>query len=109
MNSTKIEIICSGGKHYTEEYPEQYISIYHDSDEYDRKTYYHDDEKAIYFQELQDNGNGWEVVYDSRERIDRTVEYPLPSWMFNNEPIPEYRHKINEDGEIESEFVGYHY
>lgn len=97
--------IKSAGKHWVEKHPEQNIEIYHDSENYNPIRYQHGD--GIYFQELQDNGNGWEIVYDSNERIDRTVEYPLPRWFTHCEPIPDYSHKINKKGTVDSEFKGY--
>lgn len=99
--------ICTGSKRFAPDYPEQSITICSDTDIMDERTYSHGN--GISFQELQDNGNGWEVVYDSNEKIDRTVEYPLPGWLFKHEePIPDYRHKI-EGKEIESTFKGYIY
>ena len=100
--------IVTGGKHYKKEYPEQSLTICDSCSAYyvdGEKTYKHDG--TITFQELQDNGNGWEVVYDSNERIDRTVEYDLPRWFIDsNASIPNYKHKIN-GKEIDSEFRGY--
>lgn len=95
------------GKKWVEAYPEQSISIVSDTSEMDERTYNHGN--GISFQELQDNGNGWEVVYDSNERVDRTVEYDLPSWFSNpHMPVPMHNHRIDEDGDIETEFVGYY-
>ena len=100
--------IKTGGKHWVKAYPEQKIYICEESSAYHvegEQTFKHDG--TITFQELQDNGNGWEVVYDSNERIDRTVEYDLPRWMYDvNASIPNYKHKMN-GKEIESEFRGY--
>jgi len=101
--------IWTGGKQWADCDPEQSITICDSSSAYDvenERTYEHNDEKGIYFQELQDNGNGWEVVYDSRERIDKTVHYPLPSWMYSNAPIPNIEHKMK-NGDIEGKFKGY--
>lgn len=93
------------GKKWVEQYPEQRIGIVTNTDDMDVRVYTHSD--SISFQELQDNGYGWEVVYDSNERVDRTVEYSLPRWFTNCEPIPDYKHHINDEGEVESEFKGY--
>jgi len=100
--------IVTGGKHWNKDYPEQSLSICEESSAYHVKgeeTFKHDG--TITFQELQDNGNGWEVVYDSNERIDRTVEYPLPRWFTDsNASIPNVKHKIN-GKDIDSEHRGY--
>lgn len=100
--------IWTGGSHYIEEYPDQEITICDECDAYDienERTYKH--EHLISFLELQDNGNGWEVVYDSREGIDRTVDYPLPSWFGDiSKPIPNHRHKMK-GKDMEEEFIGY--
>lgn len=100
--------IWTGGKHYKEEYPEQEITICDECDAYDvknQRTYKH--EHLISFIELQDNGNGWEIVYDSTEGIDRTVEYDLPKWFYNaSSPIPNVKSKMK-GTEIEKEFIGY--
>lgn len=100
--------IKTAGKQWVEAYPEQNISICDECSyshiENDR-TYKHGDN--VYFQELQNNGDGWEVVYDSNERVDKTKYYPLPSWFATASPIPNYTHRMNEDGEIEDEFKGY--
>ncbi|WP_143833141.1 hypothetical protein [Oceanobacillus timonensis] len=88
--------------------PEQWTDICDECSSYHTKNnrrYYHDE--STYFQELQDNGKGREVVYDSRTGIDNTVEYPLPEWFGNvNKPIPDYNHKLV-DGYIISEFIRY--
>lgn len=101
--------ICTGGKKFNPDYPEQYISIADEADAYEVKnerTYHHDG--SITFHEYQDNDNGWELVYDSQEKIDRTVNYPLPSWFANSDvDIPDFHHRLNEDGFIEAEFRGY--
>jgi hypothetical protein len=100
--------IQTGGKKWVEQYPEQSITICNSSSAYsidDEREYIHDGN--ITFQELQDNGNGWEVVYDSNEKIDRTVEYDLPNWFVNGGDIPHYEHRITDDGDIEKEFKGY--
>jgi hypothetical protein len=100
--------IVTGGKHWAKEYPSQEITICESCSAChveNERTYKHDGE--ITFQELQDNGNGWEVVYDSNERIDKTVEYPLPRWFTDsNASIPNVKHKIN-GKEIESEHRGF--
>jgi hypothetical protein len=100
--------IMTGGSHYVEEYPEQEISICSQCDAYDvknKRTYKH--ENLISFLELQDNGNGWEVVYDSREGVDRTVEYDLPRWFWDaNASIPNVRHTMK-GKDIEAEHRGY--
>lgn len=98
--------IWCGGKHYLEDSPEQYVRISKDNVSSEEITYYHADEKGVYFIEYQDNGNGWEPVYDSREGVDRSKEYPLPDWMFNNSPIPDYEHTYK-NGEVNSRFKGY--
>lgn len=100
--------IVTGGKKWHKDYPEQRISICQESSAYHVKgeqDFVHDG--TITFKEYQDNGNGWEEVYCSIEKIDRTVEYDLPRWMYDvNASIPNYRHKMN-GKEIESEFKGY--
>ena len=100
--------ILTAGKHWVEKYPEQTIticeecSLYHIEGE---QKFVHDGN--ITFKELQDNGNGWEEVYDSNERIDKSVDYALPKWMYDsNSSIPNYKHKMN-NKEIDSELRGY--
>lgn len=101
--------IMTGDKQWAKDYPEQSITICDSCDAYsieNKRTYDHGNN--ISFQELQDNGNGWEIVYDSNERIDKTVYYSLPNWMFNiNASIPNYKTSMNKDGEVEKEFKGY--
>jgi hypothetical protein len=106
-NGVEIERgICTGGKHWAEGYPEQRIYICQDTSNSEEKTYVHDGE--ITFQELQDNGNGWEVVYDSNERVDRTVEYDLPRWFTHGGDVPKHEHRMNDKGTIDTEFKGYY-
>jgi hypothetical protein len=106
-NGVEIERgIWTGGKHWIEAYPKQSITICQDNINSEEKSYVHDGE--ITFQELQDNGNGWEVVYDSNERIDRTVEYDLPKWFSTCERVPIHEHKMNKEGTIDTEFKGYY-
>jgi hypothetical protein len=99
--------IVTGGKKWVEAYPEQEITICEESSAYHvkgEKTFKHDG--IITFKEYQDN-DGWEEVYCSIERIDKTKEYPLPKWFTDiNASIPNYKHKIN-GKDIESEFKGY--
>ena len=100
--------IWTGGSHYIEEYPDQEITICDECDAYDvknQRTFKH--ENLISFLELQDNGNGWEVVYDSREGIDRTTYYDLPKWFYDaNAGIPNVKSKmVGKD--VEKEFKGY--
>lgn len=101
--------IATGGKKYTIDNPAQYICIADETSAYEVKNerrYTHDG--SITFQELQDKGNGWEVVYDSKVGVDKTKEYELPSWFANpNLDIPNYHHRMNDNGEIETEFRGY--
>jgi hypothetical protein len=101
--------ISTGGKHFSKEYPEQYIRIATETSAYvvkGERKYTHDG--TITFQELQDNGNGLEVVYDSTEGVDRTKHYDIPSWFANPDlDIPNYHHRINDNGELETEFRGY--
>lgn len=101
------EGICTGGKKYAELHPEQYINITSDTESESEKKFTHDEDKGIYYIEYQDNGNGWEAVYDSRERVDRTVEYGLPSWFMNGDPVPMHQH-IYKNGDIETKFKGYY-
>jgi hypothetical protein len=106
MNGEEIDRgICTAGKKWTKNYPEQSITITKNTSCGSEIKYIHDGE--ITFQELQDNGNGWEIVYDSNEKIDRTVEYSLPGWFTHGGPIPDYEHKINKEGTINSEFKGW--
>jgi hypothetical protein len=100
--------IVTGGKHWHKDYPAQEIticeecSVYHVEGE---QTFKHDGE--ITFKEFQDNGNGWEEVYCSVEKVNRTKEYPLPRWFTDsNASIPNYKHKMN-GKEIDSEHRGY--
>lgn len=97
--------IFTGGKHYIEEYPEQYIRICDSCSAYDAKnerSYTHDG--TITFKEFSEDGK---LLYDSVDGIERNDDQPLPAWLFNNSPIPHYEHKITENGDIESEFKGY--
>ncbi|QIW89719.1 hypothetical protein PQE71_gp037 [Bacillus phage Izhevsk] len=98
--------IVISGKKWVEAYPEQYVEVTSDTHDYGNgRTYNVAD--GYHFQELQDNGNGWEVIYDSNEKIDRTVDYDLPSWFVNSTPIPDFSHKMDKDGNIEETFHGY--
>lgn len=98
--------ICTGSKQWHKNYPQQYITICQDNINSKEETFDHDG--IITFQELQDNGNGWEVVYDSNEKVDRTVDYPLPSWFLNGGSIPKHEHRMNEKGTIDTKFKGYY-
>ncbi|NUH84775.1 hypothetical protein HUN92_13705 [Bacillus firmus] len=101
------EGISTGGKKYSKMNPEQYIYLTPDTESNTEQKFTHNDEENIYFIEFQDNGKGWEPVYDSRERIDRTVEYELPSWFVNGGPVPKHQHTYK-DGDIETTFKGYY-
>lgn len=100
--------IKTAGKHWVKAYPEQRITICDECSAYhieNERTFDHDG--TITFKEYQDNGKGWELVYDSNEGIDRTVDYPLPRWMYDvNAPIPNVKHKMN-GKDIDSEQRGY--
>ena len=97
--------ILTAGKHWTPEYPDQGISICDYADAYtldNERSYTHGD--GIYFQELQE---GDHVAYDSRERVDNMIHYPLPGWLSNiNSPIPNHGHSIGEDGSEVIEYKG---
>jgi hypothetical protein len=99
--------IVTGGKKWVEAYPEQNVTICDECSAYhveNERTYKHDG--VITFKEYQDN-NGWEEVYCSIERIDKTKEYPLPRWVYDvNASIPNVKHKMN-GKEIESEQRGF--
>lgn len=103
VNGEEVEIgagVVSAGKHWAEHLPEQYIYIYTDSDKREsEKCFDHDDSKGIFFKEFQDNGRGWEVVYDSREHVDRTkTDYPFPDWVENGDGrIPDDHVKYEDD------------
>jgi len=99
--------IVSGGKKFVEEYPEQRVTIYTDSTKNDDRTYNHGD--GITFKEFQDNGNGWEEVYCSEEKIDRTkTDYPLPKWFVEGRNMPLHETKFNEeDDTVDTKHVGY--
>ncbi|MEK5105032.1 hypothetical protein MKX83_24125 [Cytobacillus sp. FSL M8-0252] len=101
------EGIATGGKKFSKINPEQYINLTIDTETNEEETFMHNDEENVFFKEYQDNGKGWEEVYDSRERIDRTVEYDLPSWFISENSIPDYHHKY-EDGHIKTTFKGYY-
>lgn len=87
------------------------IYLLHDSDDWDTlKKYDPKQTPGLYWTQLQDNGNGWEIVFDSREGIDRSVDYELPSWFSNPSlGVPISSHRINDDGEVEETFHGYQY
>mgnify|MGYP003482578474 len=98
--------VWTGGKHWNENYPEQRIDISHDTNEWDDVSYSHGD--GITFKEYQDNGNGWEEVYCSVERVNRIVEYPFPAWFVNGSgSIPNITFKVSMDGDIEETNRGY--
>lgn len=101
------EGISNGGKKFSEINPEQYIYLTSDTESNEEQKFSHNDEQNIYFIEFQDNGKGWEPVYDSRERVDRTKEYDLPSWFVNGGPVPKHQHTYK-NGDIETEFKGYY-
>lgn len=102
------EGICGGGSHWTPEHPDQSINLYQSSSDYTGIDYEHSNEKRIFFKEYQENGNVWEVTYDSREGIDRMVAYELPNWFSNvNVPIPKH-HVEYKDGDVEVNHIGYY-
>lgn len=102
------EGIWSSGKHWNPEYPSQSITVYQDSSDYVGVTHHHDNEKRIFFKEYQDNGNGWEVVYDSREGVDRMVEYPFPAWVSNaHASVPMHEVEYN-GGDVIVKHIGYY-
>ena len=98
--------IVDGYKAYHPDYPEQSITICTDTNEFGNERRYKV-ENGIEFKVYQDNGNGWEEVYCSIEKVDRSVEYPLPDWFVSCRPIPNITHRMNEDGEIEETHRGY--
>ena len=96
------------GSHYVEGYPDQEIEICSQCDAYNVKAKREYEHKHLtHFEEYQDNGNGWEKVYDSREGIDRTKEYDLPRWVWDaHASIPNVRHTMK-GKDIEAENRGY--
>jgi hypothetical protein len=100
--------IVTGGKKWVKAYPEQSVTICEECSAYhieNERTYKHDG--VITFKEYQDNGRGWEEIYCSIEKIDKTVEYPLPRWFTDsNASIPNVKHKMN-GKDIDSEHRGY--
>lgn len=46
------------------------------------------------------------LSFDSNEGIDRTIYYNLPKWVFNNDPIPNHRTFINDEGDEEETYIG---
>lgn len=99
--------IVTSGKKWVKEYPEQYVGIVTDTGDYSEQERNYSVEEGYRFKEFQDNGNGWEMVYDSDEKIDRSVDYDLPAWFVNASPIPNITHKMDEEGNIEEDFKGY--
>jgi hypothetical protein len=103
--------IWVGGKHFHTDHPEQSLTIcdscsaYHVDNE---RKYEHNEDQGIHFQEWQSEDEHSEfnhLAYDSVEKIDRMIQYPLPRWMETGGPIPNYEHRM-EDGQVVSERKG---
>lgn len=95
--------IYVAGKHWTEKYPDQSITICDSADAYHIKNErYYKHGEDVSFKEFQGN----HLAYDSNTHEDTSIKYPLPRWVYSNSPIPNYEHSIDEDGEEVAEYRG---
>lgn len=84
------------------------VALMHDTNDWStHRTYDPKKIEGLHWTKLQDDGNGWEVVFDSREGIDRSIEYDLPAWFANPSlGVPLDTHRMNGD-DVEREYRGY--
>jgi len=83
--------IMTGCKKHHPDFPNQHITICDKASAYEVKNErtYQVDETTNYVLLQQDENDEWVEVYNSIEKVDKTVYYDLPDWLSNSySPIP---------------------